>query len=489
MKTSQLSKSRFLLGLQCPKWLYLAAHHPELIPPPDPALQALFDQGDQVGLLATKLYPGGRMIEWGRHGYKGVVEETKELLDDISVPAIFEAAFEVDGLRIKADILTRLSNGGWNLLEVKQGTRVKDVNLWDVAFQKHVLTMTGLEINNSFLVHLNRDYVYPGGEPDLEQLFYRVNLSAEIHDLVDKMPSRIDELNSILAGKAVPDIDIGPHCTDPYDCPLWEHCTFDKPEHWVQYFYRLSQTKKAELESRGIHDIRHVPEDFPLSLIQDRIRNVLIRGKPYFDPEVKRILQGLHKPIHYLDFETFMPAIPIYPGTSPYDTIPFQWSLHVQDEGGNLKHHAFLADDKDDPRSQLVSALLDAVASQGDVLIYTNYEIQILRSLIPLVPEKASEIEVLIERCVDLCAIVRNNVYHPDFHQSFSLKCVLPALVPDMAYDDLEIQDGETASLSFHAMLEERDLASRAKLRKALLDYCERDTLGMVQLKNVLLAL
>jgi len=486
MRNRTISKSRFLLGLQCPKWFYIAVHQPKLIPPPDPSLQALFDQGHKVGLMATKLFQGGHMVEWGRSGYKGAVEETKAVLSNPDIPAIFEATFEIDGLRIKADVLRRQANGTWSLLEVKQGTKVKDVNIWDVAFQRHVLTLAGLQINDSYLMHLNREYVYPGGDLDLTQLFSQANLTDDITELVDQVPSMINGFKTILAGETVPDIAVGPHCSDPYDCPLWYHCTADKPDNWIQYFYRLSQNKKTELEAMGIHDICDIPEDYPLSIIQERIREALISGEPYLNPDIKSILNGLNEPIHYLDFETFMPAIPMYPGTRPYDTIPFQWSLHIEN-GDDLKHYEFLADGKEDLRLELVNTLLNAVTPKGDILIYTNYEIRILRELIPVVPDRANEIEALIGRCVDLCAIVRNNVYYPDFGQGFSLKNVVPALAPEMAYDDLEIQDGNTASLSFLAMLDVRDLEKKAKLLRALLDYCERDTLGMVEIKRKLL--
>jgi predicted RecB family nuclease len=484
MSPITLSKSRFLLGLQCPKWLYLAVHQPELIPPPDTALQALFDRGHQVGLLATELYAGGAMVAWGKGGYQGAVEKTEALLKDRHIPALFEAAFEVDGLRVKADILARRSEDTWDLLEVKQGTKVKDVNAWDVAFQKYVLNKVGLEARDVYLVHLNRQYVYPGGKIDLDQLFIKALLTDTIAKRIKAVPQQIDTFQSVLLAGKVPPIDVGPHCKTPFVCPLWDHCTANKPKHWAQTLYGLSQGQKEQLEAMGVQEISDIPQQFELSPIQRRIKDVLVSGKPHVDPQVKTLLGALKKPIHYLDFETFMTAIPLYPGTRPYDTIAFQWSLHTENDKGDVTHQAFLAENKDDPRPEFVQRLLAAINAVGSILIYTNYETRILRALIPVVPDHAHAIRGLIDRCVDLCAMVRDHVYHPEFYQSFSLKTVLPAVLPDMAHDDLEIQDGETASVSFLAMLDERDLEKKAKLRRALLDYCERDTMAMVALKR-----
>lgn len=478
-----LSKSLFLSGLQCLKRLYLEVYHPELIPPPDSTREALFDQGHQVGLLATRLYPGGRMVEWGEARYTGVVRETELLLKDPDVPAIFEATFEVNDLRIKTDILARNTDGTWELLEVKSGKSVKDVYMWDLAFQQYVLFMAGLKTNRFCIIQLNPEYVHPGGDLILEELFYKANLTDKLPELISYLPSKIDDLQSALAGNMAPEVDIGQQCCDPYDCPFWDYCTAHKPKHWIQYFYKMSQAKKAELKGSGIHDIRDIPDGVPLSPIQRRIRDVLISGKPYFDPQLKTILSGLIEPIHYLDFETFNPAIPRYAGTSPYDIIPFLWSLHVE-EGGKVQHHAFLVKGNEDPRPEFVSTLLDAIAPTGHILIYSNYETIRLKSLIPLVPERAADIEALIARCVDFCDIIRKNVYHPNFDQSFSLKAVISALIPELAYNDLEIKDGMTASRYFITMLEENDSAKRRSLRNALLNYCKRDTLAMAALKE-----
>lgn len=479
-----LSKSRFLSGLQCPKRLYLEVYHPELLPPPDSLQEALFDQGRQVGLLATKLYPGGRVVDWGKGGYKRAVEETKRLLGNPHVPAIFEAAFEINALRIKTDILVRNADGTWELVEVKSGTSVKDVHMSDLAFQKYVLSIADITIDRCYIMQLNRTYVHPGGDLILEKLFYKSDCTDNLPELISRLPSKIDDLQYALARDMVPEVDIGQQCRDPYNCPLWDYCTSDKLEHYIHYFYKMTRAQKGELENSGIHDIRDIPDDVPLSPIQRRIRDVLIRGKPYFDPQLQTILSGLIEPIHYLDFETFNPAIPRYADTRPYDIIPFLWSLHIEEGPDNIRHHVYLADGNKDPRPEFISTLLDTIGPTGDILIYTNYETRILQSLIPFMPNQAHVIERLVDRCVDLYDIIRENIYHPNFYQSFSLKNVISALVPELAYDDLEIQDGFAASNYFLIMLEESDPAKRQALRKALLSYCERDTLAMVVLKK-----
>ena len=86
---------------------------------------------------------------------------------------------------------------------------------------------------------------------------------------------------------------------------------------------------------------------------------------------------------------------------------------------------------------------------------------------------------------------MRDHVYHPDFGGSFSIKKVLPALVPGLGYDDLEIQDGGTAA-AIETLLLDADALTAAQqwsVRRDLLRYCVRDTLGMVRLHERLRAL
>jgi hypothetical protein len=82
-----------------------------------------------------------------------------------------------------------------------------------------------------------------------------------------------------------------------------------------------------------------------------------------------------------------------------------------------------------------------------------------------------------------LLPAVRNHVYHPAFAGSYSLKAVLPALVPEMTYEGMAVANGQDAGLAWESLLRENlDAAERDTTRKALLDYCGQDTLALVRL-------
>ncbi|MGD2187337.1 MAG: DUF2779 domain-containing protein, partial [Desulfobacterales bacterium] len=193
-------------------------------------------------------------------------------------------------------------------------------------------------------------------------------------------------------------------------------------------------------------------------------------------------------PVHFLDFETIGLAIPRYAGTRPYQTIPFQWSDHILHENGKLDHREYLCNEDKDPREEFTQTLLDALGTNGSIVIYTSYETGVLKSIIEHLPQYADELQSVIDRFVDLYKIIRNNYYHPTFYGSFSLKYVLPALVPEMTYENLSIQDGMQASLEYLRMIDPATPADeKARLRSDLLTYCGQDTLAMVKIRDDLL--
>ena len=160
--------------------MYLKVHEPETAPEPDEAQQATFDQGYEVGLLATKAFPGGVAVEEDYLHHAEAVARTQDLMGDKNVPAIFEAAFTFQDVKVRVDILERLPRNRWRLIEVKSTSKLKDTHYDDVAIQKYVLEGCGLKLSESCLMHLNREYVYAGGEYDLDQLFAINDLTEDI---------------------------------------------------------------------------------------------------------------------------------------------------------------------------------------------------------------------------------------------------------------------------------------------------------------------
>ena len=488
-KVPMLSKSRFLAGLQCKLRLWYQCFERELIPEVPPFQQAIFDAGHEVGELATQLYPGGVLIDAPYYQHKQAVQSTLKAMQDPGVKAIYEAAFTYDDVRIRVDILERIEDGSWSLVEVKSSTSVKEVYYPDVAIQYYVLEGCGLQINRAGILHIDNQYVYDGRNLDLQSLFSFADLTDETIAMQPEVPSRLEKLKAMLANSDAPEIQPSRHCHKPYDCEFWDHCTKDMPEFWIYNINAIGQNQLDELADMDIQDIGDIPATFPLSQIQDRIRVSVTNQQEYISKDLKVELNDVKYPIHFLDFETIGLALPRYADTRPYQTIPFQWSDHILYENGKLDHREYLCNEDKDPREEFTQTLLNALGTEGSIVIYTSYETGVLNSIIEHFPRYADQLQSVINRFIDLYAIIRRHYYHPKFYGSFSLKYVLPALVPEMSYENLSIKEGMQASTEYLRMI---DCATpedeKARLRQDLLTYCGQDTLAMVKIRDKLLS-
>jgi hypothetical protein len=239
-----------------------------------------------------------------------------------------------------------------------------------------------------------------------------------------------------------------------------------------------------ELEELGIASIRDIPDDFELSEIQRRAAKCVQTGEPWFSPALSAGLDKLEYPLRFVDFETINPCVPRFAGMRPYDQLPFQFSIHSQNEpGAILEHHEFLAPDANDPRREFISSLFATLGETGSIVVYSSFEAQRLSELAAWLPEYAEGINAIQRRLFDLLPVVREHVYHPAFAGSYSIKSVLPALVPDMTYDGMEVANGQDAGLAWESLVRGAANGSEHdRIRKALLEYCGQDTLAMVRL-------
>jgi predicted RecB family nuclease len=487
-KNIRLSKSKFLVGCQCLKRLYLLCYQQDLAAPPDETLLAKFEQGHEVGRLATRAFPGGVLVEEDHVRHREATVRTRELMADASVPAIFEAAFSFEDVHVRVDILDRQPGDRWRMIEVKSTARLKDYHYQDVAIQKYVLEGCGLNLSEACLMHLNRDYVYDGREHDLRWLFIINDLTSDLQDSSQEIPVLLMEQRRTLALDGPPEIEPGEHCSDPFECEFSDYCYGEIPEHWVGTLPRITKKLMRELVEQGIEVIYDIPEDFGLTELQKRACLCVKSGETYIGQELPRELKTLQYPLYFTDFETFSPPIPRYAGMRPFDQIPFQWSVHVRKRpGGPLEHYEFLAADKSDPREAFIEGLLKVMedgGSEGHIITYyASFETGRLDDLAEWLPQYAPRIARIKDRLWDLHPIVQQHVYHPEFYGSFSLKKVLPALVPHMTYEGLEVADGVEASLAYDKMIQSGiNEEERKKLRKSLFEYCNQDTLAMIEL-------
>ena len=349
-----LSKSKYLAGLQCLKRLYLQCYHPELAGEVDEQQQALFDQGTEVGLFAQRVFPSGVLLSEDYRHHREAVSHTRQLIEDKSIPALFEAAFTFEDIYIRVDILERLPGNRWRMIEVKSSTGVKDYHLPDVAIQKYVLEQCGLTVSHACLMHLNRDYVYDGKHYQYDKLFTIEDLKAEIEEIEQALPEQLAEQWETLKRAHPPEIAPGLHCSDPFTCDFYDVCNAPFPEDWPGHLPRMGG-KVEQLNEMGITSIHHIPDDFPLSASQRRARDCFTRNEPYYDENLTGELDTLEYPLYFMDFETLFPALPRYKGMRPYDHIPFQWSVHVQKTpGSEPEHYEFLHHDTTDPREPFI---------------------------------------------------------------------------------------------------------------------------------------
>jgi len=483
-----LSKSRFIAGLQCSLRVWYQCYNRKLASEVTPGQQAIFDAGHQVGRLATELYPGGVRIDEDYLHHREAEHTTARALKDKNVKALFEAAFTFDGIRIRADILERNNDDSWKLIEVKSSTTVKEVYKPDVPIQCYVLNGVGIKSAQSGILHINNEYLFDSNHLDLTQLFQFTDLTDEIFTLQNEILPKIIELKKVISLKSAPDTTPSRHCFNPYKCEFWEHCTSDMPEFWVINLSGISQEKLLSLRQLGVENINDIPDGFPLSAIQERIKNCVVNNEEYIDLGLQSELKDARYPIHFLDFETFATAIPRYANTRPYQTIPCQWSDHILNSNGTISHLEYLCGEDKDPRMDFAESLIYAIGTKGTIYIYTTYEKGVLEQLIAEFPEYKEELLGIIARFKDLYDVIRRHYYHPEFHGSFSLKSVLPALVPSLSYTSLNIQEGNSASLAFLRMIDSgTGYEEKIRIKNDLLKYCCYDTLAMVRIREELL--
>jgi hypothetical protein len=250
----------------------------------------------------------------------------------------------------------------------------------------------------------------------------------------------------------------------------------------------INEKKLNDLEALGVEDIRYIPSGFALTELQERIRACVVNGVEYVAPELGQELTSVEFPLHFLDFETISPAIPRYAGTRPYETIPFQWSVHILHQDGSLEHHEYLCVEDKDPREEFTIKLLEVMGEKGTIFVYTTYEKGILKALAENLPQYSDRLGNVVARLSDLHAIIRAHYYHPLFHGSFSLKSVLPVVVPSMSYASLAIQEGQLASVEYLRMLDPATPPDeKERVKQDLLTYCGHDTMAMVKIREELL--
>ena len=480
-----LYKSLYIRGLQCEKSLWLKKKKPEVLQAPDDGEQAVFDTGTSVGELACELFSGGERIEYtGDFGSQ--MAKTKELVES-GIKVIYEATFCFEGILVMVDILC-VGDDGLVINEVKSSTSVKEVYIDDAAIQYYVISSLGYKVSAVNIIHIDNSYVR-GEKLELEKFFHTEDVTEQIIQKQADIPQILSKFDEILGKNVESEIDIGVQCSNPYPCDAWEYCWREQrsiPEYSVFDISRLRSDKKFELYKSGIVKFEDIKELDKFNASQQiQIRSELSKEQIIDEEAIKEFLNTLSYPLYHLDFETFQQAVPEFIGLRPYEQIPFQFSIHKDDGKGNIEHFEFLAEAGADPRYELALNLIKFIPQDACVLAYNmSFEKGVIRRLVTNYPQISNELMAIHDNIKDLMApFASKSYYHPKMQGSYSIKYVLPALVPEFesAYKDLNLIHHGGEAMQAYAAMACMNETQRDTYKKALLEYCKLDTLAMVK--------
>ncbi len=485
-----LSKSKLLAFRQCAKRLWLEVHRPHLREDSS-ATQATFSTGHQVGDIARQIYdPDGTgvLIDLKAEGFEAAFARTQNLLR--GERPIFEAGFRAEGSLAFADVMLPVREGGktaWRMVEVKSSTSVKDYHREDAAVQAFLARACGVSLAGVSLAHIDSSWVYPGGG-DYSGLLVETDLTKDAFSREEEVRRWICDAQGIVAQDQEPVISTGAQCNAPYACGFLSYCQSKEhqpaqPLHWLPGVW--SKALHAHVEAHALTELHDVP-DALLSEKQRRVKTATLTGQAYFDQESAALELAQHQlPAYFLDFETIQFGVPIWKGTRPYQQIPFQFSAHRLSRTGKLEQDAFLDVSGNDPSRGFAEALIKTCGERGPIFVYNaGFETARIRELAQRFPQLGSALLALNERVVDLLPVARDHFYHPSQLGSWSIKAVLPAVCPELSYDELNgVQDGGMAMGAFLEAISPQTSAARKKeIEQQLLAYCALDTYAMVRL-------
>ena len=489
-----ITKTDYLEYTYCKKNLWLKKHKPELFKDVELSEfeKKIIEEGNDADEAARNLFPDGILVE-----IVGVnaVPITKKFLDD-GVKTMFQGAFQHDVFFIQADVLKfNKILDGWELYEVKASNDVKRVvphhHVNDLAFQKSVIEQCGLEIKKTGVIHLNGEY-RQHGKTNYDELFIIAELTDEVLEAQEEVKQQMDDLKQYLG---MPE-EKGCECLyrgRNAQCTTFEYSNPEIPEYSVHDINRIGGSKKLFYDwiDRGIYSLDDIDNPEALTGSKKAQYDAYMLGKPLIDHEaIKEVLDELVFPLYFFDYEGYSSAIPRFDGFGAYEQVPFQYSLHILHEDGEMEHKEFLiTEPTKDLTLPLIEQMREDFGDVGSVISwYKSYESQRNNKLAELHPDHANFLESLNDRMFDLMHIFSKNMYvDARFKGSASIKNVLPVLVPELTYKALGIQKGDQAVERWEKMIDANTpKEEKEQITRDLLEYCKLDTLAMVKIYEFL---
>lgn len=483
----QLSKSDYMLFLRHPAWMWLKKHEPKKLPAVDEETQAIFDAGYLFESYAEQIFPDAVRLGFdGFDEYRTLTLRTQEALAS-GAKTIFQAKFETEDLVCVCDCLQVVADKTFDLFEIKSTTKAKVDHEYDLAFQRDVLERAGYKVRHVAVVHANNEYVRDGAI-DAKKLVSISDITDQVFEKEAETEVNIKKALEVMNSKVMPDISpslVGLSAFNEWLEIYKMLVSVDK--YSVFNLCSLNAKKIGELEKLKIKNILDIPDEFPLNNRQ--LLQVMATKKDdiIIDKEqIKNFLSLIKFPLYFLDYETLGGIIPQFDGMKPYEQMPFQYSLHkLASIGSELEHFEFLHRDNSNPAAELSQALKEIIGTNGTILAWNaSFEKGCNGHMGRLAPEYEKFYEDINERVLDLMTpFSRGHYAHKDFMGSASIKKVLPALIPELSYNDLDIHDGGSAQrLWMAAILEGKKDDEKEKILGNLLEYCKLDTLAMVEI-------
>lgn len=478
-----ITKAQILSHHRCPRKLWLDEHQPDLSTA----------SGAPGGSTSTK----EKLKEVARCVYGTLLSSSSEETGNDTASADEENSFAADvgfsqsfcagGVAVRSDIVIHESDAAIQIIGLKATGQVKPQHIEEMAIQWHAAAASGLVVRSAAVTHVDKNWALEQ-KGDYVGLLHRADVTEAVARLLSEVPDWIRDADLALRAAQMPAAQRGSHCNAPYECGFQAYCHSleRQPRHPADVLPSAGSQLRAMLrDENGIKELEEIPDDL-LSPLQLRVKEATLTNTPYVNLEGASLALSKHSlPAYFLDFETVMATIPRWPGTRPFQQIPFQHSLHVLNLDGSLTHHEFLDLSGEDPSRAIAEDLIDICGTTGPIFAYNaSFESRCLKALADRFDYLKDDLLRLEARLIDLLPITRSHFYHPNQKGSWSIKAVLPAIAPDLDYVALEgVQNGALAVEAYaEAIAAGTSAERREQLRRQLLAYCQLDTLAMVRI-------
>lgn len=421
-----LSKSTFIRGLQCEKSLYLHKNRPFLRDRLSPEQLAKFSRGTNVGVYARELFPGG--IDASPKTHFQMAASVKKTADFIEAgeTVIYEAAFEHAGVIIALDILVK-DEAGWKAIEVKSSRSISETYLWDASLQYFIINGSGIALCDFSIATIDQEFV-KNGPVDPRKLFKIESVLPAILQRQQTVSEKIESLKEVAALKSSPKVPIGPQCNHPYPCDFIGHCWKKVPAGSVFDLKGLEEERKFRYFESGIIKAADIPEtELDEKTTARQVKSIIMEQALVDLQELKGFLDRIKMPAAVFSWLDFKPAMPIFDGTRPYQSVPYSFALKSLEVTAN-QPVIFTAPGF--PEREMLEKIIDEMLGFETILVFgPQPDWGFLLKNAGAGHALQKQVELLLARSIDLSQPFNDySISWPGMHQAESPEEILAGL-------------------------------------------------------------